>query len=178
MAAEAEYLGGKSIGAGLPFLLPLSAGFSANLAATLPDIQARLMGALAGQLSVALNPPSLVASAQLAAQILAAINAAFMTPGVMVDLTATAALIAELSVILGQLSAGISLSASFGALLGTAGVHFYSVVGAVGDMCPALQTNLGGGIPGGSGPTQEGVAFMLVAASPVSAAALRQLFGA
>lgn len=178
MAVEVEYIGGKSIGAGLPFLLPMSAAFSANLAATLPDIQARLVGALSASLSVTISPPSLVASAQLATQILAAINTAIMTPGVMVDLTAAAALIAELSAILGQIQANLTLAAGFGAMLGTAGIHFYKAEGAVGEMAPGYGGHLSGGIPGGSGPEQEGISFLLVAASPVSIAALKQLFGA
>jgi len=178
MAAEAEYQGGLTLAAGLPFLGPMSAGFSASLAATLPDIQARIAGALSGQVQVVLNPPSLAASAALAAQIGAAIQAAIATPGVMVDITAAAALIAELSAILGQLQANLALSASFGSLLAAGGVHFYTVEGSVGDMTGALQPHLAGGIPGGEGPDQNGFALVMVAAEPAAMTAIRTLAGA
>ncbi len=177
MAAETDYQGGLTLAAGLPFLGPVSAGFSASLAATLPDIQARIAGALSGQVQIALNPPSLAASAALAAQIGAAIQAAFATPGVMVDITAAAALIAELSAILGQLQANLALSASLGSLLAAGGVHFYTTEGAVADMTGSLQPFLAGGIPGGEGPDQNGFALTMVAAEPGAITALRTLSG-
>lgn len=161
----------------MPFLLPVSAAFSANLAAVLPDIQARLTGALSASLAVAASPPSLAASAQLASQILAAINAAVLTPGVMVDLTACAALVAELSAILGQIQANIGLAVELGDMLGTSGVHFYLIEGDIGSMGSGLQSVLAGGMPGGSGPTQQGTAFVLLAGDNGAIAALRTLFG-
>lgn len=165
--AEATYLGGKSIVSCLPgvFAALLQAQASINL--QLPDLNAKISGAIAATANISITPPSLDLSAALAA--------ALQFPGISVDISAMASLAAELNLTLGQLNIALGLILQLIGL-GTAGVHLYMVEGDVGGMGAALQQEMGGGPPG-QNPQDEGIGFLMVAsADPTAVAALKTLF--
>jgi hypothetical protein len=143
---------------------------AAEAAVALPivDIEGRITGAISASASISIQPPSL--------DLAAAIEGALQLPGVAVDVTAMASLASLLNVELGVLQAALALILAVSAPLSTVGIHAYKLEGEIGGMGGALGSELGGGVPDGSGPTQIGTAVVLVAADNGAAAALEALF--
>lgn len=124
-------------------MVTATGAIDASVAVSLPELQAKLAGALEAQAQFSVTPPSLTAvlSAALAAvaQLQAAIAADL--PNATISVTGIAAIIAELEASIASLSAQIAISASLKATLGQAGVHLYRWAGAAGEAVP-------GGVPG------------------------------
>ncbi len=173
----ATYIAGGSLGTLFPFLIGAGAALDASIAAALPQIVAQVAGMLKLQAGLVLQPPSLAASAALAAKIGVGVSMALTAPSVAVNFSAIAAGIAELSAKLGSLVANLAVSVAFKAALGHAGLHLYSVEGEVGSMGSDLQQIMQTGLPGGS-PTDIGFGVLLVAAAdPGSIAVIKTLTG-
>jgi hypothetical protein len=147
-------IGSFDLGSCVPMALTAQAGISASVNLVLPEIQAKLAGALEVQAFLALNPPSLTADLEAAVALVAQLEALITLglPSAALDLSAMLALIAELQVSIGSLTAQLSFALSFGVLLGTPGVYLVRHSGPIGDVFP-------GGLPGGAGPSQpvEGI---------------------
>jgi hypothetical protein len=172
MSATVTDLGGGSIGAHMPLALAAVASAEGAIALPLADINAQIAGALEATLHVAIQPPSIDLTAALAASV--------STPGVAVDVSAMATLGIELAAKLALLEASLAVLAEIKATFdasGGVGVRMYRLDGQVGSMATALGGHLNAGLPGGLGPEQEGVAFVLVAADGGTIAALQALFG-
>lgn len=148
--------------------LTANATVASTANAALPDVQARVDGLLA--LSIAPPPslPSLIAGVQAT---LAALQTLISVP--MVDVAATAAALADLQASLGQLTASLAFSTSFGGLLGTAGIYYYLFAGQAGALSGELGAQLSAGLPGGGGPTEEIAGAVLLARDAASIAALQ-----
>jgi hypothetical protein len=164
----ATWLGGGSVGSFMPTSLAAMAAAEAAVALPIVDIEGRITGAISASASISIQPPSL--------DLAAAIEGALQLPGVAVDVTAMASLASLLNVELGVLQAALALILAVRAPLSTVGIHAYKLEGEIGGMGGALGSELGGGVPDGSGPTQIGTAVVLVAADNGAAAALEALF--
>jgi hypothetical protein len=173
----AEYLGGFSVGAAIPTLASVQASLIANLNAQLGDLSAKMAGAVQMSVSLAVIPPSIEASIALLTSAIASASAALTNPVAALNITVAADLILLIGAQIAALEVAISAAVELGGVLTTAGIHMYLLEGEIGAFGTDLQTQLAGGMPGGSGPTQEGVAIVLLAGSPVSIAALRTVFG-
>jgi hypothetical protein len=172
MAATVTDLGGGSIGGHMPLALAAMASAEGAIALPLADINAQIAGALEATLHVAIQPPSIDLTAALAASA--------STPGVAVDVSAMATLGIELGAKLAALEVALAAIAEIKAAFdagGGVGVRMYRIDGEVGSMASALSGHLSSGLPGGSGPAQTGVAFVLVAADSGTIAALETVFG-
>lgn len=168
MPTEIEYLGGGSIGVLMPTTLQALAAADAAIAVPTADLEAQIAGAVAAGASITVTPPSF--------DLAAAIEGALQLPGVSIDVTMMASVAAQLNIELGVLEAALSLIAALRLPFTTAGVHAWKLEGAIGGMAGALGSQINGGMPGGSGPQQEGFAIVLLAGSPVSIQALKTLF--
>lgn len=151
------YVGSLTLGQALPGAAGLQVALDASLAATMPDLQARLTGLL----SVDLTPPSipdLILS--LNAQI-AALNLMISLP--VPDASATLTAIADLQATMGQLTAALSLSANFGSLMAAAGIHYFLFAGRASDLSGELGALLSGGLPGSGNPSESIAGAILLA---------------
>jgi len=172
----AEYVGGFTVGGAVPLAALAVGSANATILAVLPDAQSRLAGAIQAGVSVSGLPPSLAAIATLGAAAAASIQAMMVAPTVGVSAAAVGSLIAELGAVVAALQVQASLIAELQGILSTAGVHMWLTEGEVGGMGADLQSALGNGIPGGSGPSQLGTGFFIVAADNGTIAVLRQVF--
>jgi hypothetical protein len=172
-----SYLGALTLGQCVPLALAAGAQIDAAVAFSLPDIQAKLTGALFVQAQLAISPPSLAASLSATQQMVANLQLMINlpTPPIVPDFTAMLAVIAELGAQLAAISAQVAFVASFAAILGTPGVFAYKYEGAVGSMGNQLQAVLGGGLPGGTGPGQPVYSLVFVATDAGAIAAMQTL---
>jgi hypothetical protein len=171
-----EYVGGFTVGAAIPIALTAVATANATATAALLPAQARLAGAIQAAAAVTISPPSIAAVATLAAAAAASIQAALTGPTVGASAGVAAELVAELGGIVAALQAQLAVIAQLQGILATAGVHLYLLEGHVGGMSGDLSNLLDGGIPGGSGPNQPGLAVVLVGADDGAINALRAVF--
>lgn len=137
------YLGGRTIGECVPLAVTAKGALDVAIGASLPEVQAKLAGAVQAQANIALNPPTLATQLNAALALVAQLQAmiALGVPGGVVDLTAMAKVIAELQATIGLLNTQVDFSASFSATLGASGVHAYLWEGKSSDAVP-------GGLPG------------------------------
>lgn len=162
------YAGSLTLGQVVPGALGAQVALGSAVGVAMPDIQARISGLLALSLQPA---PSL---ADLVAGVTATLSALQQMLTVPVpDAGATAAALADLQVMAAQLSAGLALSTSLGSLLASPGVHYYLYAGRAGDMSSELGAQLGAGLPGGSGPTEQIAGSILLANDGATIEALR-----
>lgn len=173
----AQYTGGVTLGEAIPTALQATAAANIAIGVSLPELQAKLAGAIQAQASVSVSPPSFAAALEFAAQLTAAANLAISGPAVNVDVAAIAKFIAEIEVLLGQLQAQASVVLGLNILFGTAGVHMYTVEDPIGQHGNDLQAQLAGGTPGGGGPDDAGFGVYLVGVDSGVIAALRTVFG-
>lgn len=163
-----SYKGELSLGQVVPMALQAAGILNASLGAQLPDVQARLDGLLA--VSVA-PPPSiadLIASVQ---QMLAALQTLLSAP--LPDISATASAIADLQATLGQLQAGLSFAGLLNGLLGSPGIYAYTFDGKANQVAGELGSEVGGGLPGGSGGSETIAGTILFARDGGAIDALR-----
>jgi hypothetical protein len=172
MSAAVTDLGGGSIGGHMPLAAGAVVAAEAAIALPMADINAQIAGAAEAALHVAIQPPSIDLTAALAASA--------STPGVAVDVSAMATLGVELAAKRGALEAALAAVGEVKVVFdasGGVGVRLYRIDGEVGSMAGALGGVINSGLPGGSGPNQVGVAFVLIAADDGTIAALEALFG-
>jgi len=229
---RARFLGAMSLGACLPIGLQASGALSATLGFSLPELQAKIAGALALQAQLAITPPTigvqidgvlaliaqlqgrldlsaslsaqldlvvelliqaqaaLAAGLQLDASLAAEINGylgavaalqaqlALGLPGIDMQVSALLELLAELNVSLGLLQLQAAFLVELDALLATAGIYLYRYDGTAAGLGAQMTAALAAGLPGGTGPAQECLAIMLIAATPAAQAALTASFAA
>lgn len=142
----AELVGNVSIGEVVPTTASL-------VAAAVADLQAKLTGALAAQVSIGIKPPTLAASIESATALLVSLQAqlALGLPEVSVNLTVMASVIADLSA---QVAALLALSVA----LGTAGVFVFTHTGNSVSYGTEMQAQISGVSPPGN--TIRSVTFM------------------
>lgn len=171
------YVAGGSIGTLLPMSLQAIGALDAQLALMLPDIAAKIAGALKAQIGLTISPPSLSGSLETAAKIVLNLGIAISGPSFALDFSAIAALIAELQASLGSVVANLALSAALKVTFGHGGLHLLTAEGEVGQMGTAYQSILQAGLPG-VGPNDLGFSLLLVAgADPGSIGVLKLLAG-
>jgi hypothetical protein len=167
------YGGSLTLGQAIPLANQANAALAASVGLALPDLQARLDGALA--ISVA-PPPSLADLIASVQAMLAALQTLLAAP--LPDVSATLSLIADLQATMATLNANLALSLSFGNLLGSPGIHYYAYFGRADQLGPEMSGHLSAGLPGGAGPS-ENIAGVILAANDAGAiAALEAVFAA
>jgi hypothetical protein len=173
----ATYVAGGSIGSLLPLSLQGVTALDASLALMLPELIAKLAGALKAQLSLSISPPALAGSLEVALKAVINLQIAISGPSISLDFSAIAALMAEIQAALGALSLNLALSIGLKLTFGHAGLHLIKLEGRVGDFGTDLQSIVASGLPGGS-PEDEGFALVLAAgADPATIAVLKLLAG-
>lgn len=142
---DLAYLGSLTIGA----ICPLAVSAQAMV---LPELQARLLGAIEAHAQLSISPPSLSVNLQAALDLVAQLQAAIEIglPSASIDIGLMANLIAEIQ-------AQVDFLLSFNLLLGTPGIFAYRYYGASGDLIP-------GGLPDGNGPQEQVYGLLLFAA--------------
>jgi hypothetical protein len=161
-------VGGKSLLAALPLTAQAVGAVNAAAGASLADLQARLAGAVALQAGVALSPPSLtdlIAALQALIEQILALLAQPASPPIVVNVSAMAAVAAELQAAIGLLQAQLALAASISGTLG-AGIHLYRYDGPASGLV----------VPPDTTPDQPTLGVVLVATGPTAQAALRATF--
>lgn len=148
------------------------AKLSASIGLTLPTLEARLAGAVAAHARIGLQPPTLAGRLEAAVALVARLEAMIELglPAIQVDVGAMLAVIAELELMIGELSASLSFSVGLAALLGTPGIYLARHEGAIGDVFP-------GGLPGGVSPSEPVWGVGVFATDGESKAALEAFFG-
>lgn len=146
-------------------------GLDASIGIVLPELTARLEGAIAAQAAITLQPPTLAANLSAALGLVAQLEAAITMglPGVGIDLSVMASIIAEIQLSLGQLQAQLAFSASLGLTLGASGIYAYKWMGPAGEAVPS-------GLPG-LPADGESFGVFLVTGSSGSWTALQAMFG-
>lgn len=132
----ATYLGGFTVGECLPIAVTAKGGLDAAVAVALPELQAKVAGALEAQAALTLSPPTLAGDLQAAVALVGQLQAAVALglPSAGIDLVAMAAVVAELQATIGGLQAQLALSASLGVTLGGGGVHLITQDGTIGTL--------------------------------------------
>lgn len=162
------YLGGLTVGECVPAAVTMQA-------ALLADLQAQLAAQAELVLQLNLNPGSFTIAAALetalglVASIQAQIALGIELPSIQVQLDAAVAFSAALQISIDLL---LALQVAFG----TAGVHAFSVDGAVNTLGGQLSGAFAGGFPGpGNAPTDYANALVLATSVPAAWAALGQI---
>lgn len=144
------YLGSLTVAGAIPMLLAVELSITAAFGPMLAELNARLAGYIALGIKIGIKPPSLFASIDLAAKIVASLNAAlaagFVPPSVDFAATAVAALVVELKIKIGLLDAALSLALQIGQLNAAAGVHAFVYEGTLAGLPGAV-----GGVAGATG---------------------------
>lgn len=132
----AYYLGGFTVGECLPIAVTAKGGLDAALAVSLPEVQAKVAGALEAQAALSLDPPTLAGDLEAALALVGQLQAAVALglPSAGIDLVGMAAVVAELQETLGGLQAQAALSASLAVTLGGGGVHLITQEGTLGTL--------------------------------------------
>lgn len=162
-----SYEGSLTLGQAIPMAAQAQVTLGDTASGAVPDVQARVDGLLT--LSVQ-PPPSLEELITGVQATLAGLQAMLSVP--LPDAGATADALADLQVQLGELNAGISFAASFGALLGTPGVHYYLFAGRADAFGAELGAQLSAGLPGG-GPAEHIAGAVLLANDPATISAMQ-----
>lgn len=165
------YEGKLTLGECIPTALEANAQLSANVGLQLPELQAKIAGALEAQARLTLQPPTVSAQLTTLANLAASLQASVAFPPPQAQLSAVAALVAELQASLGQLQASIAFSAGFAASLGAPGVHFYSFGGRPDELGDEIGAQLSSGLPGGN-PSEQSKAIVLIASDGGAIAAM------
>jgi len=153
-----SYAGSLTIGDAIPLALTAQIALGDAAGAAAPDVQARISGLLALSLQ---PPPTLDDLITGALATFAALQQMLSVP--LPDVGATAAALAELQAQLAELNAGLAFAASFGALLGTAGIHYFVYEGRADALSAELAAHVSAGLPGGAGPAEHIAGCILLA---------------
>lgn len=162
---SARYLGSLTLASALPFAAQAQAKLDVAIGVSLPEIQAKIAGALEAQARLTATPPSLVANLQLAQDLVIAIQAAIAVgvPDVDFQLDFLAGVIAELQAQAASLEADAAFSASLLGLLGTAGVHMIAFTGNPATAGAELQSVIDSA---GLGANAGGILLIASATAP------------
>ena len=96
-------------------------------------------------------------------------------PDISAQIAAIAAQIASLLAAVVAVNAQLTIVTDFQALLEAAGVHVYAFAGQTNQLGPELDTELAGGVPGGS-PTDPANAIVLITTVPSTWDAMEEVF--
>ncbi len=165
-------LGTTTLGVAVPVALAAQLELDTSINLALPEVQAKLDGALAAQAQLTITPPSLVTSLVAAMELVAALEAAIALdlPNASLDLSILANVIAELGATLGALSASAAFSGSLSALLATPGVTAYAFTGKEQELGPDAAALLNDAV-------RQNVGVLLLAHDGGAITALRAMFG-
>lgn len=171
---SAEYRGSLTLGAAFPGALTTGAKLNGAVNASLPELQAKLQGAVLAQARLTATPPSLTGNLEIARAIVAGVQAAIEVgaPGVDLQLSILEKLIASIQLQISDLEASASFAGSLTALFGTGGVHVFTAVGNANRSGTDLQSAIDAvEISGSSG------GIFLVATSAAGRAAIGTFCG-
>jgi hypothetical protein len=156
------HVGSLTLGGAMPGAVAVSVASQA-------DIEARL----AALLSFTPTPVDFTVSLTLAIQTLASVQAAMVAgitpPSIDLQIALILAQIAELT-------ASLSIIATFGGYMAAAGIHVYAYDGTVGNMAVDLDSQLFDGVPGGTGAGQHCNALVLLTTVGASWTAMSNVF--
>lgn len=155
------FLGQYTLGECIPLGASAVGVAQASLDVSLPEVEAKLAGALEVQAAVVLDPPTIEAQIETLLAAVANLEASIALPGVSVDVSAMAAAVAELEASLGALQAQASIVGALSLTLGAPGVYALHYLGSPEGVVP-------GGIPGVSGAV-EGVILLGADAGAIEA---------
>jgi hypothetical protein len=164
-----QYVGSLSIGAIFPTVFAAFASLDTN-------IQAQLTGALNMQISVGGIPANVAATIEVAASILANLEASAslappsisLSASLSANIAALESLIASLSILLAFESAGEGG--------GAVGIDVFAWSGPVGSFGAAIASALASGAPSGGAPADPSNAFVLLTRSSATWAAMSSFF--
>jgi hypothetical protein len=147
-------------------------GVSGGVGTLLADVQGKLTGALAAQVSITASPPTFASQLDAALDAVASITAAIVAgaPELSFQATAIADLIAELQ-------ASVTLLGELNSQLVVAGLTGYVYQGPASGLATELGGETNGGVAGG-GPNDQVTALVLAASEPGVIAAMSAVFGA
>jgi hypothetical protein len=171
-------VGQLTLGACVPIAATANAALSAQLNVRLPDVEARLAGALAAQAKLAVSLPSLAARIDALLAMVARLQALLELglPEVTIDLSVMAAAIAALQADLGSINASVAVSAAIGLQLGVPGVWAYSYVGTPGTYGPDFAAEIGAGLPSSGDPNLPIYAVTFIASDAGAVNAMKTVF--
>lgn len=159
------HLGGTSIAQALP----VTTLAMAPIGLALPQLTTQ-----AAALTLAIKTPVLpdvdAVVASLQAAVLNAADSLLNFPQAQVDMTATVGV--ELALLSSAIGALLQLQGQLMAAAGVGGIHLYSYDGTAAAMGGEVSAQIGGGVPGGMGPSAPLKAIMLVTESPATFEAL------
>lgn len=138
-------LGELSFTAQIPLLAAFKAGLDVSVGFAQPDIEAKLSGLNNVLAAITVAPPDLQGTIAAAVETVAQLRAAVGGPTVTLEAEAIAALIADLTIQLDQITAAAALTVPDGALT----VYVYD--GASGSLGSELQTAINASLPGAPG---------------------------
>jgi hypothetical protein len=175
MASRLRYIGSLTAGVAFPVALAAAAqidvavgALNAAVSLSLPDVSARLSGALKTAARFGITPPSLTATAELAVKIVGAINLAIgvRPPSLSADLAiaGTLAFAARLEGIVVGLEAQLAIGAlalqyalKLKELAAAGGVRLYLYEGTLADLSKVVQQELCDGVTLGPLGLQGGI---------------------
>jgi hypothetical protein len=161
------HLGELSLSAAVPLLSQFSAALTLANGFALPELDVKLAGLGNVLAAITVAPPALGATITAAQAVVASLQAAVSGPTVTLQAAAIAALIADLTTLLGTLTASASLSIPSGTL------SAYVFDGPSGNLGAELQGAVNGTLPGAPAHAN---ALILVTTSPADWAAAELVF--
>jgi|WetSurMetagenome_2_1015567.scaffolds.fasta_scaffold67380_2 hypothetical protein len=172
-----EYVGSVSLGQCVPTALTAWAQLTAALNLALPQLQAKLAGLLRVQAALSIRIPSLDALIKAVTNVVVQLQAllAAPLPSVGLSLEATAALVAQITVDLGNITAQLGFAAQLALVLGTPGIEAYIFDGTAGEFPAAVTPEFASGLRIGGGPNLPIYAVLLVATDGGAKAAMQKV---
>jgi hypothetical protein len=159
-----QYLGAVSLGALVPSVFSLSA--------IVGYLGSQLSAAVSASLNIGLVPPTIVATAQLAASILADLEVAVSVGLTPPSISLSASISAQIALLEGLIAA-LNLAL---APLTAGGIDAWSWSGPASGLGPSLTVQLAAGPPSGGGPDVQSSGIVLLAHTPAASVALSGFF--
>jgi hypothetical protein len=169
------YVGSLSIGDLVPGAAAAAVAGAAGINAALPDIQARIAALASFSPAPVDFAAQLALAQQMVASITASISLGLPVPSIAAQIAIVAAQIAALEASVLAINANLTIVTDFQDLLTAAGIHVYAFDGQVQDLGNELDTELSGGVPGGS-PTDASNALVMVTTVSATWTAISQVF--
>lgn len=162
-------LGELSLSAAVPLLAAFNASLQVTIGVALPDLEAKLAGLGNILAAITVAPPELAATIDAAIATVASLQAAISGPTVTLEAAAIVALIAELNVSLGAITAAAGLE------IPSANLSAYVYEGPTSQLGAELQTAINATLPGAPGQTFALIFVTTSAAAWASAGAVFKL---
>ncbi len=142
---ELIYIGEVSVGVAIPLFLSLALQVELAIAGLIPQIAAKLAGYAALQLKLSIKPPSINASLEIAAKILASIQASigFTPPSINFTADLLLVLILQLKLQLAGLKALLDLALQVKGLAAAAGIKLFVYKGPLLHLGATLDAQVG-----------------------------------